>query len=337
MRKAILLAAVSALLVGSLVSCEQSTGTAPDAAAGSARREPAPAEKALAAVSTAHAHQAVEHAGERVVYHPGWSGRIAVVDAAGERTEIYRQTRAYHGSPPGEVALGFRDMALAVFDPNHRIRGITVHTLDSQDWSFVSLIDLCPPVCPPDGTVPPPAPSRAPAEHGQPSVGAACPPYCPEGTGPPPTPSLGLLCPPYCPEGTDPPPTPSLAPAAAPLDPARLALPPAERARASVSTGPEHRAALAVGERVTYHPGWSSRIGRVDAAGRSLEVYRQIQPYRGRHPREVALGFRDVALALFDPNHRVAGITVETLDGQVWLFADNGQLCPPNCPLEENP
>lgn len=246
----------------------------------SARLEPA-IQKALAVVSTVHAHQVVERAGARVVYHPGWSSRIAVVDAGGGRREIYRQTRGYRGAYPREVVLGFRDVALAVFDPNHRIRGITVETLDGQVWSL--------------------------DEEGTP-------------------------CPPYCSGGPEPPAPPSLAPDAAPLDPARLALAPAERARASVSTGPEHRVAEAAGERVTYHPGWSSRIRKVDAAGGSQEIYRQTQAYYGRRPAEVALGFRDVALAVFDPNNRIRGITVETLDGQIWSFDEAIALCPPVCP-----
>jgi hypothetical protein len=269
-----------------------------------ARLEPA-AQKALAVVGTVHDHQLVQRAGERVVYHPGWSSRIEVTDAGGRRREIYQQTGPYYGSRPREVVLGFRDVALALFDPNHRIRRINVHTLDRQDWMFDDLGTVCPPHCPSDGTGPSPAPSLAPID--------LCPPLCPTG-------------------GTNPPPAPSLAPTAAPLDHARLALAPAERARASVSTGWEHRVAQAAGERVTYHPRWSSRIARVDAAGRRQEIYRQTAPYQGSHPDEVVLGFRDVALAVFDPNHSIRGITVETLDGQVWSLDDAGSLCPPVCP-----
>jgi hypothetical protein len=285
MRKARLLAAILALLmmVAATSRCNPvDMGTEKDdRSMQPVRLEPA-AQKALATVSTVHDHQMVERAGERVVYHPGWSSRIEVADAAGERTEMYRQTQPYKGSHASEVVLGFRDVALAVFDPNHRIRGITVHTLDGQDWLFGDLAQLCPPYCPPEGPVPPP--------------------------------------------------TPSLAPMAAPLDRARQALAPAERARVSVSTGPEHRVAQAAGERVTYHPGWSSRIRMADAAGRRHEIYRQTAPYKGSHPGEVVLGFRDVALAVFDPNHRIRGITVETLEGQVWSLADIGVLCPPTCP-----
>jgi hypothetical protein len=247
------------------------------------------AQKALAAVGTVHDHQVVERAGERVVYHPGWSSRIEVVNAAGERSEIYRQTRSYKGSHPSEVVLGFRDVALALFDPNHRIARIKVETLDGDTWSLDDLTALCPPNCPTD----------------QP-----------------------------------PPPSPSLAPMAEPLNHARLTLAPAERARASVSTGREHRVAQAAGERVTYHPGWSSRIARVDAAGRRQEIYRQTAPYQGSHPGEVVLGFDNVALALFDPNHRVAGITVETVDRQVWSLDDRTWICTADCPPppeEDNP
>jgi len=102
-----------------------------------------------------------------------------------------------------------------------------------------------------------------------------------------------------------------------------------------VSTAPEHRVAQAAGERATYHPGWSSRIGVMDAAGRSKEIYRQTRAHHGPYPREVALAFRDVSLAVLDPNHRIRGITVETLDGQVWSFDEDGVRCPPLCPEEE--
>jgi hypothetical protein len=70
----------------------------------------------------------------------------------------------------------------------------------------------------------------------------------------------------------------------------------------------------------------------VDAAGRSRVVYRQTQVYDGSRPREVVLAFRDVALGIFDPNHRIRGITVETVEGQAWSLADAGVLCPPGCP-----
>ncbi len=243
--------------------------------------------KALSTVSTVHAHQMVERAGARVVHHPGWSSRIEMVGAGGARKEIYRQTRPYKGAYPREVVLGFRDVALAVFDPNHRIRRISVKTLDGENWSFNEEGTRCPPICRPDE------------------------------------------------EESDTTETPSLAPTAAPLDPARLALAPAERARVSVSTAPEHRIAQVAGERATYHPGWSSRIGVVDAAGRSKEIYRQTRVHYGPYPREVALAFRDVSLAVFDPNHRIRGITVETLDGETWSLDEEASRCPTLCPEEE--
>jgi hypothetical protein len=294
MRKASLLAAIPALLVTAAATSRCNPvdqGTDPDNhSTRPVRLEPA-AQKALATVSTVHDHQMVQRAGERVVYHPGWSSRIKVVDAGGRHREIYQQTGPYHGSRPREAVLGFRDVALTVFDPNHRIAGIKVKTLDGEVWSLDDLT-------------------------------AVCPPNCPEGTDPPPTPS------------------PSLAPMTAPLDHARLALAPAERARASVSTGPEHRVAQAAGERVTYHPGWSSRIARRDAAGRRQQIYRQTRPYQGSHPGEVVLGFDDVALALFDPNHRIAGIRVETVDQRVWSLDDRIWICTLDCPPppeEDNP
>jgi hypothetical protein len=289
MRKPSLLAAVPALLVMAAATSRCNpvdVGIDRDDRSTQPARLEAAAQKALAAVSTVHAHLMVERAGERVVYHPGWSSRIAVVDAAGERSEIYRQTRPYSGAHPSEVVLGFRDVALALFDPNHRIAGIKVETLDGETWLLW--------------------------DHGSGCVTPTC-------------------------VEPAPPPSPSLAPTARLLDHAHLALTPAERARASVSTGPEHRVAQAAGERVTYHPRWSSRIRMTDAAGRSREIYRQNQIYYGSRPREVALGFRDVALAVFDPNHRIRGIMVETLDGQVWSLDDLVQLCPPNCPPPVNP
>jgi hypothetical protein len=290
MRKASLLAIPALLVIAAATSRCNPLDLGSDAgnrSEQSVRLEPA-TQKALAAVSTVHAHRMVERAGERVVYHPGWSSRIAVVDAGGGRREIYQQTGPYYGSRPREVVLGFRDVALTVFDPNHRIGGIKVEIVDGQVWSLDEITPLCPPNCP-EETVPPP------------------------------------------------PPTPSLAPTAAPLESARLALAPVERARASVSTGPEHRVAEAAGERVTYHPGWSSRIALVDAAGRLREIYRQTQPFKGSHPSEVVLGFRDVALAVFDPSHRIRRVTVETLDGQVWSLNDIGVLCPPTCPFPPPP
>jgi hypothetical protein len=306
LRKASLLAILALLVMAAATSRCNPLDPGSDAenrSEQSVRLAPA-AQKALAAVSTVHAHQMVERDGERVVYHPGWSSRIEMMDAGGRRREIYRQSRVYKGSRLREVALGFRDVALAVFDPNQRIRGITVETLDGEAWSFDAIL-LCPPYCPSDDTDPPPAPSLAPAE----------------------------LCPPVCSsEGADPPATSSLAPMTAPLERAHLALAPAERARASVSTGPEHRVAESAGERVTYHPGWSSRITVVDAEGGRREIYRQTQVYYGPHPREVVLGFRDVALAVFDPSHRIRRVTVETLDGQVWSLDGAILLCPPVCP-----
>ncbi|HEX8242494.1 MAG TPA: hypothetical protein VF541_03320 [Longimicrobium sp.] len=289
MRKANLLTAFSALVVMAAATSRCNPldlgSDAENRSEQSVRLEPA-VQKALAVVSTVHAHQMVERAGERVVYHPGWSSRIAVVGARGERREIYRQTLPYNGPHPREVVLGFRDVALAVFDPSHRIRRVTVETLDGQVWLLDDKAILCPPDCPSDNTDPTTTPTSAPI----------------------------------------------VAPMTAPLEPARLALAPAERARASVSTGPEHRVAEAVGERVTYHPGWSSRITVVDAAGGRREIYRQTQVYHGPHPREVVLGFRDVALAVFDPSHRIRRVTVETLDGQVWLLDDRVGICPPDCP-----
>ena len=308
MRRASLLTAIPALLVIAVASAygcnSMDLADTDDRSPQSARVEPA-TQKALAVVSTVHAHQMVERAGERVVFHPGWSSRIEVVGAGGERSEIYRQTRPYKGAHPSEVVLGFRDVALALFDPSHRIRGITVETLDGQAWSFDDLAAICPPSCPSDGTAPTTTPTPAPIDP--------CPPSCPS-------------------EGTDPPATSSLVLTTAPLSPARLALAPAERARASVSTGPEHRVAEAAGERVTYHPGWSSRIQRVDAMGRSQEIYRLARPFEGAHPSEVVLGFRDVALALFDPNHRISRITVKTLDGAAFSIDDRTWLPPPPPP-----
>lgn len=132
-----------------------------EAGAASARTgivEGMPAERALAAVGTRSAHRAVAHAGGRVVHHPGWSSGIHVTEAGGTRTEVYRQTRTYHGAYPREVVLGFRSVALAVFDPEHRVGRIIVRTAEGEEWAFAEDGTRCPPQCPPDDEEAPPAP-----------------------------------------------------------------------------------------------------------------------------------------------------------------------------------
>ena len=290
MRRASLLAAIPALLVmaAATYGCNpMDVVDTDDPLLRSASVEPA-TRKALAVVSTMHAHQMAERAGERVVYHPGWSSRIRRVDAAGRSQEIYRQTRPYKGTHASEAVLGFRDVALAVFDPNQRIVRITAETVDGETWSLDDRIWSYPP--PPRDTTK----KVRPPEMVEPTDSV-----------PPPAPEEPV-------DSVPPPETEE------PIDPALLALAPAERARASVNTGPEHRVTEAAGERVTFHPGWASRIQRVDAAGRSREIYRQTQPYKGADPSEGVFGFRDVALAVFDPNQHIVRITVETLTGETW-------------------
>jgi hypothetical protein len=280
MRKPVLLSALAVtVLVAGTSRCNSIDLGGDTGSPRAARLQPA-VQAALAAVATVHDHRMAERGGERVVYHPGWSSRIALQDAKGRSTEIYRQTAGFRGTKPKEVVLGFRDVAIAVFDPNHRIAGITAETADGETWSF--------------------------AEQ-------------------------GVICPPACPAGADSAST-SLMPSAAPVSGARLALAPAERARASVSTAAEHLTVEAADGRVTYHPGWSSRIRMTDAAGASHEIYRQTRIYHGPHPREVALGFRDVGLAVFNPTHRLRAITVQTLTGEAWEFDETALRCPPDCP-----
>jgi len=236
----------------------------------SAKANPA-AQRALSVVGTARAHQVAERGGERVVYHPGWASRIEVMNPGGDRNMIYGQSQPYDGFAPGEVALGFSDAALALFDPFHCVRQITIETLNGQTWSF----------------------------HAGSRVTASAAP------------------------------TLSLAP---PSDAVRLALAPAERARAGVATGPEHRVLSTAGEQVTYHPGWVSRIRRVDARGSAKDVYRMAQPFTGAHPTEVVLGFGGIAITVFDPEHEIIRMTVEGVDGESFEVDDRIRIVTPPPP-----
>ncbi len=250
------LLAVPVLLTLSLAACGDGTVEA--------GREPAPSQRALAAVRTAAEHRAVERAGTPLLYHEGWTRRITAVNPSGGARELLLAEPGARGTTPGEAVLGFRDVALSLFDPAHRVRAVTVRTLDGETWTFEA------------------------REH----AGAA------------------------------------LARGAAPMD----------RARSSVQTGAVHRVVRvrAAGDRtVTYHPGWASRIHAVDAAGGTHDVYRQTRVFHGAYPREVAIGFDDVGIAVFDANHRIAAVTVETA-GESWSFEEDGVRCPPSCPSRDS-
>ncbi|MEW5928617.1 MAG: hypothetical protein AB1941_14210 [Gemmatimonadota bacterium] len=106
----------------------------------------------------------------------------------------------------------------------------------------------------------------------------------------------------------------------------------ADRALASVSSAQEHHAADRLGRRVLYHPGYISRIEVVNAGGAREEVYRQTKVYHGAKPMELTLNFRDAALAVFDPKAQILKITVQTTDGEVWTWDEEGARCPPGCP-----
>ncbi len=138
----------------------------------------------------------------------------------------------------------------------------------------------------------------------------------------------GQLCPPACPTGSDSvsgiqPPPPG---AAARMGPDALAV---DRALASVGNAREHQRA---GREVVYHPGYISRIEIVNAQGVRKQVYRQTKVYRGAKPTELALTFRDAALAVFDPRQQILKVTVQTKDGEVWSWDEEGKVCPPFCP-----
>ena len=265
MRVARLFPLSAVLLVGVAASCR-------DTATGDRARDlsfsPTGAvQKALASVTTGPSHLALESNRVRVTYHPGWSSRIRVTGPAGER-EIYRQSRVYFGAYPREVVLGFGDAAIALFDPRHRIAGITIRTSDAQLWSFEENGDRCPTVCPP-GTDSAVVLSRVlPTNH---------------------------------------------------IAAARLALPPAERALASIANA----GAQVTGEgnaQATYIPAWTRAVVRTSATGAVEPIYRASVSPNVRRPGETALGFRDAALAIFDPNLHIPTVLVRTLDGETWQF-----------------
>ena len=62
------------------------------------------------------------------------------------------------------------------------------------------------------------------------------------------------------------------------------------------------------------------------------QVYRQSKVFHGPYPQENAVSFRDAALAVFDPNHQILKVTVQTKDGEVWTFDEDGKICPPPRP-----
>ncbi|HST62869.1 MAG TPA: hypothetical protein VLK84_29450 [Longimicrobium sp.] len=251
------LLAAPVLLILSLAGCGNGTVEA--------GREPGTSQRALAAVRTAAEHRAVERGGTPLLYHEGWTRRITAVDRSGGERELLRVEPRARGTTPGEAVLGFRDVALSLFDPAHRVRAVTVRTLDGEAWTFEA------------------------REH----AGAA--------------------------------------PA---RDPA-----PMERARSSVQTGAVHRVmrVRAAGDRIAiYHPGWSSRIRAVDATGRTHDVYRQTRVFHGAYPREVAIGFDDVGIAVFDANHRIAAVNVETVAGESWTFDEVSVRCPVDCPPSDS-
>jgi propanediol dehydratase small subunit len=245
------------------------------------RQNPAAADRALASVRTAREHRIADPDGRKVVFHPGYISRIEVVSAQGRREEIYRQTHGYRGAKPIELALTFRDAALAVFDPQHQILKVTVQTKDAEIWTL--------------------------DEEGQ-----SCPPYCKSGFDST-TRSIQQLPP---------------AASSATMQNASAA----DRALASVRNAQEHQRADRAGRDVVYHPGYISRIEVLNARGVHEQVYRQSKVFHGAKPAELALSFRDAALAVFDPQHQILKVTVQTKDGEVWSWDEEGQICPPVCP-----
>ena len=122
--------------------------------ASSTRGQNAPvADRALASVRNAREHQRADRAGRDVVYHPGYISAIEVVNARGVREQVYRQSKVFHGAKPAELALNFRDAALAVFDPQQQILKVTVQTKDGEVWTFDEEGQICPPVCPEGDTL----------------------------------------------------------------------------------------------------------------------------------------------------------------------------------------
>lgn len=103
--------------------------------------------RALEAVTTAERHRTVGQGELMTSFHPGWISRIQVIDAQGNREELYQQAEAYKGKKPKELALTFRDSALVVIDPEAQISSITVHLTGGEVWTFEDQVLQCPPSC----------------------------------------------------------------------------------------------------------------------------------------------------------------------------------------------
>ncbi|MBV9772579.1 MAG: hypothetical protein JO040_01430 [Gemmatimonadetes bacterium] len=249
-------------------------------AASMPRQSPSALDRALASVRNAREHRAAEYQGRQIVYHPNYISRIEVASAGGARTEIYRQKYGYRGAKATELALNFRDAALAVFDPQGQILTLSVQTKDGETWNWTETGNPCPPICAVDSD------SASPVIQ-LPSAGAAVR-----------------------------------------VDPNATA---AERALASVGNGREHQVADRLGRKALYHPGYISRIEVVNAQGARQELYRQTKGYRGTKPTELALTFRDAALAVFDPRGQILTLRVQMKDGETWNWTEAGIPCPPFC------
>lgn len=118
-------------------------------------QSPAAADRARASVRNAQEHHTADRLGRKALYHPGYISRIEVAGAGGGRQEVYRQTKVYRGQKPKELALTFRESALAVFDPQGEIATITVRTTDGEEWTWAEEAIRCPPFCRPDDTLEP--------------------------------------------------------------------------------------------------------------------------------------------------------------------------------------
>ena len=226
--------------------------------------------------ATSHAIPALRriHAEDQ---HPAGRGRAG---KHGRREEIYRQTHGFRGAKPTELALTFRDAALAVFDPRAQILKLSVQTKDGEVWTFDEDASLCPPFCLPESDSTTKSVRQLPAP-------------------------------------------------AASTQGRNLAA--ADRALASVMSAPEHQIADPAGQKAVYHPGYISRIQVENAQGGRKEIYRQTRVFHGAKPAELALTFRDAALAVFDPQHQILKVTVQTKGGELWAWDEDGAVCPPIC------
>ena len=120
-----------------------------------------------------------------------------------------------------------------------------------------------------------------------------------------------------------------------------------------------HKTIQAGDYQVTFHPAFASRCCVQAGEGTEEEIYKQVEVFNLRgaqHPKRHEIHFaahgrkRDVRLAIDDPHHHIARITIELYDPEIVepssrvgldaramastetvTFENNAQTCPPYC------